>query len=53
MSKQANQKYRKEKEKEHLKKAGIEPSGTGNTHHISKQAALNNEMNAPGEKTER
>lgn len=35
MSKQSNQKYRKEKEKEHLKKAGLESSVTGSykNHH--------------------
>lgn len=53
MSKQSNQKYRKEKEGEHLKKAGIDNSPSGNVHHVSKQAKLNNELDAPGEKTER
>ena len=53
MSKQSNQRYRKEKEGEHLKKAGIESSSKSSVHQVSKQAKLNNEWDAPAERTER
>ncbi|HWT76993.1 MAG TPA: hypothetical protein VN258_20015 [Mobilitalea sp.] len=53
MSKQSNQKYRKEKEGEHLKKAGIDQTSSATAHHVSKQAKLNNELNSPAERTER
>ena len=50
MSKQSNQRYRKEKEGEHLKKAGIDSTNNSSVHHVSKQAKLNNELDAPAEK---
>jgi len=53
LSKQSNQQYRKEKEKDHLKKAGIDTSPPNKEHHIENQAKLNNELKAPIEKTER
>jgi hypothetical protein len=49
VSKQSNQRYRKETE-EHNKTS---QSSSTNTEQVSKQAKLNNEVNAKKEKTER
>lgn len=47
MSKQANQKYRKEKEKEHLSKAGIDITAPGSDKDKLNKDKLPIEYNAP------
>lgn len=42
LSKQANQRYRKEKEKEHLKKAGVTDSASNSTKDTNNSKKYNN-----------
>ncbi|MFT4143858.1 MAG: hypothetical protein QM644_05330 [Mobilitalea sp.] len=49
MSKQSNQRYRKETEEQNKTKQ----SSSTNTEQVSKQAKINHEFNAKNEKTER
>jgi hypothetical protein len=48
LSKQANQRYRKEKEKEHLKKAGLGSSITGSVQNHHDLDKINTEYDTPG-----
>jgi hypothetical protein len=53
LSKQANQRYRKEKEKEHLKKAGLGSSITGSVQNHHDLDKINTEYDAPGNQPHR
>jgi hypothetical protein len=47
LSKQSNQRYRKEKEKEHLQKAGVDSSASNSSKNSQDQNKFNREFDAP------
>jgi hypothetical protein len=49
LSKQSNQRYRKEKEKEHMKKAGLEKNVTGTGSSNQSQDKIFREYDAPSD----
>jgi hypothetical protein len=47
LSKQSNQRYRKEKEKEHLQKAGVDSTASNSSQNAQEQNKFNREFDAP------
>jgi hypothetical protein len=53
LSKQSNQRYRKEKEAEHLKKANIENSALNSNNNASEKDKTNREFDAPASSSDK
>lgn len=53
MSKQSNQRYRKEKKKDHLKKAGIEDNSSVTNTNAPGQNKINHEFGMPSDRIDK